>query len=126
MVFLWRLSDSKSSHAFRTLLSILGDLNNTLVRMVSACPLIFKFSSFFYQHFEDRSNEVVICISCDSVTITYFSVSFGIYSSFSSSSIDRAKNMPNVSYVGREDSQSRCVRSTVSGFLHPSIAITPR
>ena len=39
------LSDSKSPGVSRTLLSILADLNNTVVWMVSTCPLIFKLSS---------------------------------------------------------------------------------
>ena len=45
MVFRWRLSDSKSSEVFRTLLSILTDLNNAVVWVVSSCPLISKSSS---------------------------------------------------------------------------------
>ena len=35
MVFHWRLSDSKSHHVTRTLLSILLELKNSVVRMVS-------------------------------------------------------------------------------------------
>ena len=44
MVFHWSLSD-KFPQAFRTLLSILIDLNNAVVGMISTCPLISKFSS---------------------------------------------------------------------------------
>ena len=45
MVFYWRLSDSKSPQVFRTLLSILADLNNAVIWMVSTRPLISKSSS---------------------------------------------------------------------------------
>ena len=38
--FYWSLSDSKSPHISRTLLSILADLNNKVVRIVSVRPLI--------------------------------------------------------------------------------------
>ena len=47
MVSHWRLSDSKSLQASRTLLSILADLNNAVVWHVSTRPLIFKSSSPF-------------------------------------------------------------------------------
>ena len=47
MVFHWSLSDSESPQVSRTLLSILIDLNNIAVWMVSTRPLISKsFSSF--------------------------------------------------------------------------------
>ena len=39
------LSDSKSPQLSRTHLSILADLNNAVVWMVSTCPRIFKFYS---------------------------------------------------------------------------------
>ena len=45
MVFHWSLSDSKSPQVYRTLLSILDDLNNAVVWMVSTHPLISKSSS---------------------------------------------------------------------------------
>ena len=45
MVFHKSLRDSKSSRVSRTFLSILADLNNALVWMVSTFPLISKFSS---------------------------------------------------------------------------------
>ena len=44
MVFHWSQSDSKSPQVSRTLLSILADLNNAVVWMVSTRPLISKFS----------------------------------------------------------------------------------
>ena len=47
MVFHWNLSEGKSPQVSMTLLSILDDLNNTVVWMVSAHPLIFKSSSPF-------------------------------------------------------------------------------
>ena len=55
--FHWSLTDSKSSHVSRTLLSILSNLSNTVVRMVSTLGIIlsasitncitFIFHSFF-------------------------------------------------------------------------------
>ena len=44
MVSHWNLSDSKSLQVSRTLLSILADLNNAVVWMVSTHPLISKSS----------------------------------------------------------------------------------
>ena len=43
LVLHWCLSDSKSRPVFRTLLSILADLNNAVIRMVSIYPLISNF-----------------------------------------------------------------------------------
>ena len=45
MVFHRRLSDSKSPEVSRTLLSILSNLNNAVVWMISTHPLISKSSS---------------------------------------------------------------------------------
>ena len=47
MVFHWSFSYNKSPHVSRTLLSILTDLNNAVVWMVSARPLISKSSRPF-------------------------------------------------------------------------------
>ena len=47
MVFYWRLSDSKSSQASRTLLSILAVFNNAVVWMVSTRPPTSKSSRPF-------------------------------------------------------------------------------
>ena len=43
MVFPWSLSDSKFPQVSRTLLSILAELNNAVVYMVSNCALIYKY-----------------------------------------------------------------------------------
>ena len=48
--FNWSLSDSKSPRVFRTLLSILADLNQVIVWMVTTRPLISKSSSPFNNH----------------------------------------------------------------------------
>ena len=45
MVFHWRLRNNKSPQVSRTLLSILVDLNNSVVWMVATRPLISKSSS---------------------------------------------------------------------------------
>ena len=50
MIFHWSLSDGKSPQVFRTLLSILANLYNAVVWIVSTCPLIFKSSSPFNKH----------------------------------------------------------------------------
>ena len=47
MAFHWRLRDSKSPQVSRTLLGILGVLNNAVVWMISTRPPIFKSSSPF-------------------------------------------------------------------------------
>ena len=44
MVFHGSLSDNKSPQLFRTLLSILADLNKAVLWMVSACPIFDSFS----------------------------------------------------------------------------------
>ena len=44
IVFHWSLNDSKSFQVSRILLSILVDLSNAVVWIVSTCPLISKFS----------------------------------------------------------------------------------
>ena len=46
MVFHWSLSDSKSPQVSRTLLSILANLSNSVVWLISTRPLI----SDFYSH----------------------------------------------------------------------------
>ena len=52
MVFRGSLSDSKSPQVSRTFLSILADLNNIVVWMVSSCPLISKSSSLLINPLE--------------------------------------------------------------------------
>ena len=47
MVFLWCLNDGKSPQVSRTLLSVLVNLNNAVVWMVSTHPLISRSSSPF-------------------------------------------------------------------------------
>ena len=47
MVFRGNLKHRKSPQVFRTFLSILADLRNVVVWMVSICPLISKFFSPF-------------------------------------------------------------------------------
>ena len=47
MVFRWSLSDSKSPHVSKTLLSILADLSNAVVWVVSARPRISTYSRSF-------------------------------------------------------------------------------
>ena len=51
MVFHGSLSDSKSPQAYRTILSILANLDNAVFRRVSIWLLISKFSSPFTNPF---------------------------------------------------------------------------
>ena len=44
MVFHWSLGDNKSPKVSRNLLSILADLNNAVVKIISARPLSSKFN----------------------------------------------------------------------------------
>ena len=47
MISHWSLTDSKFPQVSRTLLSILADLNNAVVWMVSTRPVIFQLSNLF-------------------------------------------------------------------------------
>ena len=53
MVFHWGLRDSKSPQVSMILLGILGDLNDTVIWMVSTCTLISKSSCPFINHLGD-------------------------------------------------------------------------
>ena len=75
-VFHMILSDSKSPQVFRTLLSILADLNNAVIWMVSPCPLISK-SSF-------PSTNPMVTVPNAPITIG-ITVIFMLHSFFSSS-----------------------------------------
>ena len=52
MVFHWSVSDCKIPQVSRTLLNILADLNNAVIWMVWACPLISNSSSPFSKPLE--------------------------------------------------------------------------
>ena len=67
MIFHWSLGDSKSLQVSRTLLSILADLNNIVVWMVSTRPLISRPS---------------IPFDNPSVTIPIAPIAFGINVTF--------------------------------------------
>ena len=81
MVFHWSLSAIKFPQVSRTLLSILVDLNDAVVWMVSACRLMSKSSSPFTQPLEilpGASNTTLI-------TVTF------LFHSFYFSSLARSK-----------------------------------
>ena len=80
MVFHWSLSYNKSPQVSRNLLSILADLNNTVVWMVSPHPFISKASSL-------RTNPLVTAPRA-LITIGII-VTFMIYSYFNSLSRSR-------------------------------------
>ena len=65
MVFHWSLSDSKSPQVSRTLLSILADLNNAVVWIVSTWPPTSKSSSLF--------NNTLITVPKAPILLTSFS-----------------------------------------------------
>ena len=73
--FHWSLSDSKSPQVSRTLLSILADLNNAVVWMVSTRPLISKFSCPCINPFETVPRAAITI----GITITLIFHSFFIY-----------------------------------------------
>ena len=50
MVFPWSLSDGKSPQVSLSLLSILADLNNAVVWMISICRQISNFSNSFLDY----------------------------------------------------------------------------
>ena len=72
MVSHWSFGDSKSPQVSRTLLSIMTDLNNVLVKMVSSCSSYFQVFHSFYQSFMD-------CPSAPTtigITVTFMLYSF--------------------------------------------------
>ena len=59
VVFHWSLSDSKYPQVSRTLHSILADLNNAVIWMISTYPLISKSSSpFIYYNWYNRRHHM--------------------------------------------------------------------
>ena len=90
MIFHWSLSDSKSSQVSRTLLSILADLNNAVVWMVSTYSLISKSSS-------PCTNTLV---NVPSVPITIdITVTFMFHSFFSSLKRPRHLSLFSLSFI---------------------------
>ena len=70
MVFHWSLSDNKSSQVSRTILSILTDLNNAVIWMVSTHPVISKsFSPCTNLLMTGPTAPITICIL---VTLLHF------------------------------------------------------
>ena len=72
MVFHWSLSDNMSSQVSRTLLSILADLNNAVVWMVSTRALISSSSS----PFTDSLVAVPSALITVGITVTFMFHSF--------------------------------------------------
>ena len=86
MVFHWSLSGNKSPQVSRTLLSILADLNNAVVWMVSTHPLIFQVLLSLYLTFgvcteSTNYNLVSTSLSC-SVVFSVFQRRLGTYKKF--------------------------------------------
>ena len=52
MDFYWSVGDSKSPYLSRNRLSILSDLNNAVVRMISILPVYINSSSPFTKHLD--------------------------------------------------------------------------
>ena len=78
--FNWRLRDSKFPRVFRTLLSILANLNNAVDRLVSTCPLISKSSSFLINYLGIvRSAIITVGITSSLCSIVFFFQSSNYY-----------------------------------------------
>ena len=74
--FYWRLSDSKSSQVFMTLLSILANFNNAVVYMVSILPLIYNSASLFYKFLRTVPRApTIICIIVTFIFHAFFQLS---------------------------------------------------
>ena len=88
MVFHWSLSDSKSPQVSRTLLSILDDINNTVVWMIFTRPLISKSS--------------IPCTN-PSVTVLRVPITIGINATFMSlsffNSLARSRYNPSFHFI---------------------------
>ena len=76
LVFYWNLSDNKSLHIFRTLLSIRTDLNNPLLSILSLRPSISNSSSPLSKAFGETFPSEPITIA---ITVT---LNFLIYLRF--------------------------------------------
>ena len=74
MVYLWSLSDNKSSQVSRTLLSIMADLDNAVVWIVSAHPLISKSSCPFTNSLVTVQRAPITI----GITVTFMFLSFSI------------------------------------------------
>ena len=118
MVFHWSLSDSKSPQVSRTLLSILADLNNAVVCMVSPCPLISKSSS-------PCTNPLVTVLSTPitiGITITFMFYSFS--SSLARSWYFHSFCFPSVLPCGQSEWQSPLFgRFSFFCWLSPGLVI---
>ena len=72
VVFLWSMSDCKSPQVFRTFLSILADINNAVILMVSTGPFISKSSRLFINHLVTASRAPIII----GINVTFMFLSF--------------------------------------------------
>ena len=59
MVLHWILSDSKSLQVSKTLFSILTDLNNAVIEIVSIIRLLISNSSGSFEVFENRASATI-------------------------------------------------------------------
>ena len=72
VVFHKNLSDSKSHQVFRNHLSILADVNNTVICMISILPLLFNSSRLFPSLLEPLQEEPIT----NGITVTFILYSF--------------------------------------------------
>ena len=69
------LSDSKSAHDSKILISIESNLNNALVWVVFTCPLISKFSSLFTKSLEIVPSALIT----NDIAVTFIFHMFFVY-----------------------------------------------
>ena len=73
MVYHWSFSDWKSPQVSATVLTILSDLNNAVLRMVSSCHLISMSSNSFTNSLEiDLTASTIICMTVNFTFHIYF------------------------------------------------------
>ena len=114
MVCHWSLSDSKSPQVSRTLLSILADLNITVVKVVSPCFLISKSSHPFINPLGIVSSALYYWYHCH-LHVPYFF--------FNSQARSRYLSLFSISFIFILLS-ARVAKSSIRQVLHFLLTIT--
>ena len=118
MVFDWSLSDSKSLQVSRTHLSILVNLNNAVVWMVSPRPLISKSSSPCTNLLVTLPSQLQLVSPSLSCSIVFSSLeSLGTYISFC---------IPSILPCGQPDSKVPYSTGSLFCWLSLGLVVCPR